>query len=295
VPHTSWTVGRNNLYAEARTVQQKQGWRAEYLVFTDDDVELFTAPANGNPYDLFHAALGNVQPAVGAVGFVDPKDVSKVQRNANCGAITPCAPDIDAAVNAFHATAAPMLLPYVTVWDDVDWWSSQGALIELMVASMPEHVVQFNQIFMMNSVHRPYPRGGHASPCLKPKNGGFSPVALYLMPRVSECLRDQIGLYRVGSWIKCQACEKTCACASSADCKPGQASSPGGPGWAGLQASCPANLNASEPINYADVVKCKPNLKMDSEILPPLQGTAAMPLQGTAAMQLQGIAAIFGR
>jgi hypothetical protein len=34
---------------------------------------------------------------------------------------------------------------------------------------------------------------------------------------------------------------------------------------------------------------------MDSEILPPLQGTAAMPLQGTAAMQLQGIAAIFGR
>jgi hypothetical protein len=54
-------------------------------------------------------------------------------------------------------------------------------------------------------------------------------------------------------------------------------------------------LNASEPINYADVVKCKPNLKMDSEILPPLQGTAAMPLQGTAAMQLQGIAAIFGR
>jgi hypothetical protein len=140
-----------------------------------------------------------------------------------------------------------MLLPYDTFFDDRDWWSSQGILIELMVASMPEHVVQFNHIFMMNYAHRPYPRGGRLPPCVKPKYG-LSEVAQYLQPRVSECMRDLIGMGVLGTGFKCHACEKTCACQFSADCSP--------------VSQCEANFNATEPINYADVVKCKPNLKM---------------------------------
>jgi hypothetical protein len=253
VPDSSWTVGRNTLYAEARALQQQQGWRAEYLVFTDDDVELTVdgITATGNPYDLFHAQLGNVQPAVAAVQalLLQRKGHKPHLPRNSCGP-APCAPDIDAAVNAFHATAAPILLPYVTIFDDLDWWSSQGALIELMIASMGEHVVQFNNIHFMNGMHRPYPKGIGAPPCVKPKSGGLSPVAQYLQPRVSECLRARIGLFDVGSSINCHACEKTCACAHSADCKP-------------VPDLCQANFNDSDPINYSDVVKCKPNLKMD--------------------------------
>jgi hypothetical protein len=239
-PDTSWTAGRNALYAKALALQQQQGWRAEYLVFTDDDVQLFTTPGCGNPYDVFHAALGNVQPAVAGVGF------KQTARNI-CGPVAPCAPDIDAIFNAFHATAAPILLPYDTYFDDVDWWSAQGILIELMSASMPEHVVQFNQLWVTNGDHRAYPKSGVL--CVKPADGGLSEVAKYLQPRVSECMRDQIGTVEVGSGATCQACEKSCACTLSADCSP-------------APAVCGATSNASEPINYADVVKCKPRLKM---------------------------------
>merc|ERR1740121_858474 len=77
----------------------------------------------------------------------------------------------------------------------------------------------------------------------------MSEVAKYLQPRVSECMRDQIGIFGVGSGDQCHACQQTCACTVSADCKP-------------APALCEATSNASEPINYADVVKCKPNLKM---------------------------------
>jgi hypothetical protein len=250
VPNSSWTVGRNTLYAKARELQQNQGWRAEYIVITDDDVELKTDQDNRNPYDIFHAALRNVQPAVAAVAFAWPKDIVVKMPSANrnhCGPVTPCAPDIDAAVNAFHATAAPMLLPYDTYFDDRDWWSSQAILIEMMVASMPEHVIQFNQIYTLNDIHRPYPRS--YSICVKPKDGGLSEVAKYLKPRVNKCMRDQIGMFKVSSSINCHACEKTCACEYSDDCSP-------------VPGSCEANSNASEIINYADVVKCKPNLKM---------------------------------
>jgi hypothetical protein len=261
VPDSSWTVGRNTLYAKARALQQKQGWRAEYYVFTDDDVELFTA--NGDPYDLFHASLVNVQPAVASVGYLKGHHHHKKghhhhkkkggivgDRNV-CGPIAPCAPDIDAAVNAFHVTAAPLLLPYDTFFDDRDWWSAQGILIELMLVSMPEHVVQFNNIYLMNFQHRPYPRGddgGRLPPCVKPKSGGLSEVAQYLQPRVSECMRDKLGMGVIGTGINCHACEATCACMYSADCSP--------------VAECESTFNASEPINYADVVTCKPNLNM---------------------------------
>jgi hypothetical protein len=143
-----------------------------------------------------------------------------------------------------HATVAPMLLPYDPIFDDKDWWSSQAIIIELMVASMPEHIVQFNHIYFMNGFHRPYVRNPEV--CVKPPDGGMSLVAEYLQPRVSKCMRDQIGKFVVGSSIKCHECETTCACEHSADCKP-----VGG-----------CRTNASEPINYADVVKCKPSYKM---------------------------------
>jgi hypothetical protein len=233
VPHSSWSVGRNALYTEAQALQQEQGWQAEYLIFTDDDVEVYADNKTANSYSLLHAALTNVQPAVASVGF---RHGPKSKRNLCARA--PCAPDIDAAFNAFHATAAPMLLPYDTFFEDQAWSCSQAIIIELMIAAMPEHVVQFNHLYAINNEHRTYPK--KASIFLKPKNG-LSQVAQYVKSRVSMCLRDQIGLLPIGKGAKCHSCEKTRACDASDDC-----------------ASVDGSL--SEPINYMDVVKCKPHL-----------------------------------
>lgn len=231
LPQSSWTVGRNSLYAEALKFQQEQGWRAEYVIFTDDDVELYGDNETANPYSLLHAALGNVQPAVAAVGF---KGLSQSGRN-RCGPRAPCAPDLDAAFNAFHATAAPILLPYDAEFESTSWHGSQAILIELMLASMPEHVVQFNHLFVINGVHRKYPR----KPIFKKPRSGFSEVALYLRKHVNRCLKERIGLESIGFSAKCHSCQKTSACESSAECFSNGSS-------------------FGKTMNYLDVVACKP-------------------------------------
>jgi hypothetical protein len=220
------------LYTEALKLQQEQGRRAEYLIFADYDAELFADSETTSPYALLHAALGNVQPAVAAVAFKGWHE----ERN-RCGPRAPCAPDIDASFNAFHRTAASMLLPYDTTFEGTCWAASQAILIELMLASMPEHVVQFNHLFVRNEVHSSYPRSD--SVYQKPEFG-FSEVALYLRKHVNGCLRERIGLESIGGLgAKCHSCQKTSACAVSAECFANDTS-------------------YGKTVNYMDVVACKP-------------------------------------
>lgn len=231
LPHSSWTVGRNALYAEALKFQQEQGWRAEYLIFTDDDVELHADSKTMDPYSLLHASLGNVQPAVAAIGFAG---TFGSPRN-KCGPRTPCAPDIDAAFNAFHATAAPILLPYDEEFESKSWGASQAILIELMMASMPEHVVQFNQLSIVNAGHSSYPRSHIWA---KPESG-FSELALYLRNNVNSCMRENIGLEQIGEGLGCHPCQKTSACEDSDVC-------------------LSRDSGSGNSVNYMDVVACKP-------------------------------------
>lgn len=234
LPGSSWTSGRNSLYAYASKLQQERGLRAEYLVFTDDDVEIYAENETADARSLFHTALSNVQPAVATVGCRQYNPTKEAQNR--CGSNAPCAPDIDASFNAFHATAAPILLPYDEHFDKDDWWSSQAILIELMLASMPEHVVQFNRFFLKNTGHSEYPTDAKY---MSKWGDDFTPVAKHLRKRVNACLRDRIGLVPIGAGAGCHRCQKTSACEASDACVP----SGGSP---------------AAPINYMDVVKCKP-------------------------------------
>jgi len=231
-PGSTWTTGRNALYEESSRLQISQGTLAEYIIFMDDEAQLHPVDPNWNPYDLFHAALSNVQPAVATVAM----DI-QMWRN-HCGPVAPCAPDMDAFVTAFHATAASLLLPYSPAFDNESWIYSQGILIELMMGSMPDHVVQFNSVFAINSGHSDYPRD--MSGLHKPE-GGFSRIATYLRERVNGCLRDRIGNFHISGGAQCHPCQISSQCEVSPECPP--------------SASSPAKR-----VDYRDIVECKPEL-----------------------------------
>merc|ERR1719281_71922 len=104
------------------------------------------------------------------------------------------------------------------------------------MAAMPEHVIQFNHLYVVNDVHRKYP---HAHTIFQKPKHGLSELAQYLQTRVSDCLRDKVGRLAIGGKShQCFSCERSRACDALEDC-------------ASLDG------NSSEPINYMDVVKCK--------------------------------------
>lgn len=268
-PNSTWTNGRNQLYEKALKIQQKQGWRYEYLIFTDDDIQLFAKDGNQNPYDLVHASLSNVQPAVAGVS-------AKILPRNKCGPVAPCSADIDAAFAAFHATAAPMLLPYDTTFDADTWYASQAIMILLMGASMPEHVVQFNQVYYKNTLHRKYPkyRGNSDAASTEDKalkkgtnskeeiqkimekenkrmyDDLVEKVNAYVQGNATQCLRDifnststpmKTGIFAEGAL--CHSCAKTSACENSAKCFFSE-----------------DRKSQEEVPDYEDIVKCKPKL-----------------------------------
>lgn len=255
MPKSTWTTGRNSLLKEAVKLQQRQGWRAEYLMLTDAESKLVVDVRamfkllgpdvdvmRLNPYSMLHTALSNVQPAVAAIPFNSRLLPIAFGKRNRCGdIIAPCAADVDAAFNAFHATAVPILLPYDPYFDKKSWWASQIILNELMMATMKEHVVHFNQFYIDNNDHSAYPRtsdsfdfgdrSGHG-------DSGSNDIAAYVRTRVSDCLRDSIGLYPQFKSAICHSCPKSSACQSSPECATGTA------------------LGA--PLNYMDIIECKP-------------------------------------
>lgn len=211
---STWTAGRNALYAKARSLERQQQWQFEFLVFADADAQLKMHDqwSSANPYDVFHAALLNLQPAVSGVS-------ENAVRNL-CGPKVPCASDIDAKVNAFHATAAPIFLPYDATFDATSWHASQAILIELLLATAPESVVQFNQLFSTHAAkHTAYPRDSGA--CHRKPPNGLSRVATHVRSRVRPCLRKKVGLAQIGGkGFNCHKCAKSVPCMTSETCGP---------------------------------------------------------------------------
>lgn len=269
-PGSTWTTGRNQLYEQAVKLQQKQGWQYEYLIFTDDDIQLFSRNETLNPYDVVHAALSNVQPAVASVpGKIMSRNKCGPDGNAinNIEAphyVAPCSADIDAAFAAFHATAAPMLLPYDTSFDSETWYGSQAIMILLMGASMPDHVIQFNHLYYKNTQHRKYP-----------KNIPIDQWISYVRKKANWCLKDVFdsnettpvkpGVFFAGAL--CHKCRKpslkqakvwldTAACEESPQCFP--TSRQVAPSLIESQSDVMQLWNHTDPIDYADVLQCKP-------------------------------------
>lgn len=213
VPGSTWTTGRNSLYAAAVKLIAEQGWKPEFLVFTDTDGKVFAKDKELLVYDSLHKALRNVQPAVASVGLGDARN-----KDFACAGIrAPCAPDTDAAYNAFHITAVDMFLPYEVAYDSRSWWASQAVLIELLLATIPNYVLQFNDFYLMQDVkHTSYPRC--MAPFIKPFRG-YSEVATGLRARVNSCLRERVGLVGpIGAGIGCHACALGDLCANSTEC-----------------------------------------------------------------------------
>jgi hypothetical protein len=254
------------MFERAKVIIPKNGWKTEYLIFTDDDSELFCLDKTKDPYTLMHSALKNAQPAVAAATFGDNSLIAKhgaasglgITGRNSCGPAAPCAPSIDAAFNAFHITAAPFLLPYDPHYDGVSWWLSQALMIQLMAAAVPDHVVQFNYLYAENKIHHKYPRHkfppaaeltayleGRVSSCLRPAMRAVNDVVLISQNRDKQrgvgLTRSQFGFVGGGGDDFCHSCKQTTACETSWDC-----------------VAAKSGQNPGEAVNYTQMVTCKP-------------------------------------
>jgi hypothetical protein len=263
VPGSTWTAGRNALYEHASAMVRQENWNTEYFIFMDEDCEISIVDPDEkmDAYSMIHTLLRNVQPAVASVSFRTFQDETHriIQDPRNlCGPAAPCAPSIDAAFAAFHITAAPIFLPYDGHFDAASWWMSQALLIQVMAATIPEYVVQFNQVYVTNGAHRKYPRG-----LVSAEN-----VTKYLEGRVNSCLQD--GIRRTNSVVLksvdadlarphmkkrnkeryCRQCSISSACEASPFCLPKTSTTK-------FRANRNEVLN-NELVNYAELVKCKP-------------------------------------
>mmetsp|Transcript_16865 Transcript_16865/g.28012 ORF Transcript_16865/g.28012 Transcript_16865/m.28012 type:complete len:399 (-) Transcript_16865:218-1414(-) len=152
IPNTTWTTGRNALYFAAVREHQRRGTQEQYLIFCDRDADIsserpFHGPMCPNfptcmpsglsdPYEYLHELLRNETPAVAAVPMYT------LGRN-KCS-LRACSSDVDGLWAAFHALAAPLLLPYDARLDKVSIFNSQALMIELMDALFPHDIVQYN-------------------------------------------------------------------------------------------------------------------------------------------------------
>lgn len=157
MPGTTWTQGRNALLARA----QAAGGH-DYYVFLDDDALLMvrlndtavTASAGpttqaSSPWDVFEAGLDEWRPAVGYI-HAPWQTVDETQ------AVTVGTANVDAIVNAFHASTVGVLLPYDATFDDESWFYSQLINSFLVGAFYPTLRVGFNNLGFdyANNKHR---------------------------------------------------------------------------------------------------------------------------------------------
>lgn len=227
---TTWTTGRNALYAEAVRLQAEQQWQFEYMVFSDADVQLkmvLPEHAGEDPYSIFHATLINTQPAVAGISM---------GAWGHCAPVLSCSPDMDAMLNAFHATAAPIFLPYDSSLDSHSWWLSQAIMVYDLLVTIPGSVVQLSQVGIVKemNMHSEYPRG----------NVGMAFEHLVSTRKQNPCFIQslhRLGEQNLGHGV---GCDGNCAMASTCSA-----------------AAITCNGTNSRPplANYATQIACKPH------------------------------------
>lgn len=140
-PHSSWTEGRNRLYKEI------EGTTYEYYIFLDDDVEMHVRRGRaGNGWRAFEAFLIDYEPAVGVARYMwqlqgGGLDLSQPVQGVRF---------FDALANAFHREAVHTLLPYCDLLDRYSECYSQSVLCSLAAELYPGHLLQCNDVEVVN-------------------------------------------------------------------------------------------------------------------------------------------------
>ena len=176
-PRSTFAKGRNRLAEEAKKLEVKQGWRFNYFVFADEDMfnlrvvgnesvvtehehDKTAHTVNGYPRPIyaFNKLLNIYRPARAGSNKLDDNQRTFKPLKWRCVVH----PTVDVALEAFHRTAADVLLPYNPKFDLFNTWLS--AVIMNMKAEVFFHQssVVFSSIQWTakgkNALHQPYPR-----------------------------------------------------------------------------------------------------------------------------------------
>merc|ERR1719203_1165909 len=137
-----------------------------------------------------------------------------------------CATNIHARWNAFHATAAPIFLPYDTHFDSQSWWEPQAILRRKLAALARGHVLVYYGFGTHASTnHTPYPRG------IDSTKGD-----LYLDTKSRPCVKSLLAEKK----FICDRCPRGTLCDGKPSC-----------------GAVPPSL-ADPPVDYETLITCKP-------------------------------------
>ena len=161
-PNSTLVQGRNRLWAAARAAFPGAGFA--YYVMMDGDVSLEEVRDfgfnTGDAWATLEGYLLEWGPAVGFphFGAADYDAAREAQPVFN----------FDQIVVAYHAEAAPLLLPYTEAFDGVSWWYCGSVQNALAAAVYGGHRLQFNALRALSWVSNPSPSYLRASNFLYP-------------------------------------------------------------------------------------------------------------------------------
>ena len=173
---STWTTGRNLLYRAAKD----RGINYFYYIFLDEDIYLtydadFGSLAKNqsiSPLRAFEQFLLDYEPAVGMGNYYFHHTAREImnfiknscQNNAYSNHSSFTSPlylsmgYFDACFNAYHRDALDDLLPYDTVRDALDWWTSHSIVVMKIELKFRGHAVMYTPVCVNNPLHRSYPQ-----------------------------------------------------------------------------------------------------------------------------------------
>ena len=162
-PNSTWTTGRNMLAKAIYKTEEESGYFHKYWVLLDSDMKRLEChycrhrPGSMMPsccFDNFLQFLvGPQQFAMVAINIWEQSEPAHAQfHRHDCP---------DAALNAFHRAALPVILPYNSRLDNSSWWSSQEVVFHLGHACLKGGIVTLGgfSVPAEHMEHDDYPRG----------------------------------------------------------------------------------------------------------------------------------------
>ena len=180
-PFTTWTTGRNLLYATSKARDKFY----LYYIFMDDDITIHVVEkSDSNPWRMFEDVLRSTQPPIAVVDPLLTYNNIPKPKGCESGRVTKFAQvsGFDAMFNAFHYQAVEHILPYPTKFDNVSWWYSQMFVIIICDVKFHGQVVGDTRLKANNTKHRPYPREN--------KQDAFKVMALEVENEIPEQYKD---------------------------------------------------------------------------------------------------------
>ena len=161
LPDSTWTSCRNFLLEKAKLLEKEHGEQFDYLLFADEDVLLSSRSPkrpgwwSKDPLSsalILHRHLLRDKPARASVEYTG--------RNINefgLWCVRSCAND--GALDIYHRTIVPYLLPYFETFDDVSWQMSQYMINLRSQALMEDYCYIYRDVFVnpLGNVHGSYP------------------------------------------------------------------------------------------------------------------------------------------